>query len=151
MIEEHNSASAVDLQSACRSGEISLIKLAFLNDPSKLNSKDPSVSAMQLGWCPLYRTVICGHFEAAKYLLEQGADTNVCNNLGETPLHQASDNSQYEMAELLLLYKANPNYQQKEGDTPLHHAAFRGDSKMIEILIAKAADMNISNFMVSFR
>jgi ankyrin repeat protein len=96
----------------------------------------------------LYRTVICGHFEAASYLLQQGADPNVCNTLGESSLHQAADNSMYEIAELLIRFKANTNSQQRDGDTPLHHASFRGDCKMIEILLQGKADPNIANFMV---
>lgn len=96
----------------------------------------------------MYRTVICGHYESAKYLLERGADPNNPNNLGETPLHQASDNLQHAMAELLLNYKADANFQQNDGDTPLHHAAFRGDKLMIDLLLSKGADPNIPNFMV---
>ena len=98
----------------------------------------------------MYRTVICGHFEAASYLLQQGADPSIPNTLGETPLHQAADNSQYAIAELLLSYKSNPNFQQRDGDTPLHHAAFRGDSKMTQLLLQGKADPNIANFMVFF-
>jgi hypothetical protein len=151
MSEDQFSSTAAALHLACRSGDLPSITHTYHSDPSRLNEKDPSVFSIQLGWSPLYRTVICGHYEAANFLLEQGADPNICNNLGETPLHQASDNSQYEMADLLLSFKANPNFQQKEGDTPLHHAAFRGDSRMIQLLLNRNADPNTSNLMVLFR
>ena len=95
--------------------------------------------------------MICGHLEATEYLLKQGADPNIPNNLGETPLHQAADNSQYAMAELLLKYKANPNYQQNDGDSPLHHAAFRGDLQMVSDLLRQGGDPNLSNYMVISR
>ncbi|OMJ81487.1 hypothetical protein SteCoe_18055 [Stentor coeruleus] len=137
-----NPYTSIDLQTACRMGDLSSIKQAHQSCPSKINEKDSG-----LGWCPLYRTVICGHFEATEYLLKQGADPNIPNNLGETPLHQAADNSLYSMAELLLKNKANPNYQQNDGDSPLHHAAFRGDLKMVELILKSAGDPNLHNYM----
>jgi ankyrin repeat protein len=138
----------LDLQTACRMGQIEAIKQAFNENNSKLNEKDPSVISEQLGWCPLYRTVISGNYQATEFLLSEGADPNNPNNLGETPLHQAADNSQYSIAELLLLHQANPNFQQNDGDSPLHHAAFRGDQKMVEILLNSRADPNLRNYMV---
>ena len=140
--EEIVQQEIIDLQKACRLGDLSAIKTAYNANPEKLNQKDES-----LGWTPLYRTVICGHLKACQFLLKSNSDPNIPNNLGESPLHQAADNSQYQIAELLLEYNADPNLQQNEGDTPLHHASFRGDSKMVEILLKHNADPNIPNFM----
>ena len=139
---ESQSSEILDLQKACRLGDLPSIKNAYHANPEKLNQRDES-----LGWTPLYRTVICGHFKACHFLLKSSADPNISNNLGESPLHQAADNSQYQIAELLLEYGADPNLQQNEGDTPLHHAAFRGDSKMVELLLKHSADPNLPNFM----
>ena len=141
-------STSIDLQTACRMGQIEAIKTSYNENRSKLNEKDPSVIFKQLGWCPLYRTVISGNYEATEFLLSEGADPNNPNNLGETPLHQAADNSQYSIAELLLSQKADPNFQQNDGDSPLHHAAFRGDQKMVQILLAANADPNLMNYMV---
>ena len=58
------------------------MKKAYELQPESINLKDD-----KLGWAPIYRTVICGHVEATRYLLEKGADPNIKNNLGETPLH----------------------------------------------------------------
>lgn len=140
--EEIVQQEIIDLQKACRLGDLPSIKTAYLANPEKLNQKDDS-----LGWTPLYRSVICGHFKACRFLLKSNADPNIPNNLGESPLHQAADNSQYQIAELLLEYQADPNLQQNEGDTPLHNAAFRGDAKMVEILLKHNADPNMPNFM----
>ena len=140
--EEMLQGEIIDLQKACRLGDLSAIKAAYHANPEKLNQKDES-----LGWTPLYRSVICGHFKACQFLLKCNADPNIPNNLGESPLHQAADNSQYQLAELLLQYQADPNLQQNEGDTPLHHASFRGDTKIVEILLRHNADPNLPNFM----
>jgi ankyrin repeat protein len=72
----------IDLHKACRFGNIDLIKQAIHTAPDKINDRDES-----LGWTPLYRTVICGHVKASRYLLKKGANPNTENNLGETPLH----------------------------------------------------------------
>jgi ankyrin repeat protein len=141
--EEVIQSEIMDLQRACRLGDLTAIKAAYFANSEKVNHKDDS-----LGWTPLYRTVICGHLKACQFLLENNADPNIPNNLGESPLHQAANNSQYQISELLLQYNADPNLQQNEGDTPLHHAAFMGDAKMVEILLKSNADPNIPNFML---
>jgi len=137
-----NSTEILDLQKACRLGDLLAIKKAYYANPEKINQKDSN-----LGWTPLYRTVICGHVKASQFLLKKGADPNLVNNLGEAPLHQAADNSQYELAELLLEFRGDPNLQQNDGDTPLHHAAFRGDKQMVQILLKHSGDPNCPNFM----
>jgi Ankyrin repeats (3 copies)/SAM domain (Sterile alpha motif)/Ankyrin repeats (many copies) len=140
--EEIGHTNMIDLQTACRMGDLSAIKNAYNKNKKNLNQKDEI-----FGWTPLYRTVICGNINACQFLLSSGADPNIPNNLGESPLHQASDNSQYQIAELLLKHHADPNLQQNEGDTPLHHAAFRGDLKIIQLLLNYQADPNLPNFM----
>jgi Ankyrin repeats (3 copies)/SAM domain (Sterile alpha motif) len=137
---ESSIVEITDLHKACRSGDLGTIKSAYKLDPSRINTKDE-----ELGWTPLFRTVISGNVKASKFLLKRGSNANLANTLGETPLHQAADHSQYIIAELLLNFDADPNKQQNEGDTPLHHAAFRGDTKMIEILLRHNADPNIPN------
>ncbi|CAG9328740.1 unnamed protein product [Blepharisma stoltei] len=140
--EKSLETETMDLHRACRMGDLNSIKSAYEAQPDKIDERDAG-----LGWAPLYRTVICGHFEASKYLLLKGANPNIPNNLGETPLHQAADNSQYQMAELLISYGADTNYQQNDGDSPLHHASFRGDIKMIKLLLEHSANPNLANYM----
>ncbi|CAG9329465.1 unnamed protein product [Blepharisma stoltei] len=128
------------VQKGCRLGDIPLLKEVFKSHPQFLNQTDT-----QLGWTPLYRTVICGHESATRLLLNLGADPDVKSKIGETPLHQAAYNSQYSIAKLLLDYKANPNAQQNDGDTPLHHAAFKGDFSMAKLLLKYNSSPNIPN------
>jgi ankyrin repeat protein len=63
----------------------------------------------KLGWTPLYRTVICSNIEATKFLLENGANPNIKNRMGEGPLHPAADNKEYQIVMLLLSNSAEPN------------------------------------------
>ena len=119
---------------ACRVGNVLRIQSTLSNRPTLLNQTDN-----QLGWAPLYRTVICGHLHASRFLLELGADPNVVNWLGETPLHQAADNNQLELAQLLLQHKANPNARQKDGESPLDFALAKGHRQMVQLLVRSGA------------
>jgi ankyrin repeat protein len=95
------------LHRACRLGDAKLLKQFIEEEPGLVNCID-----QKLGWGPLYRTVICGHYDATMLLLEKGADPNIRNKLGETPLHQAADNSALRIAQLLLDWRADPNSTQ---------------------------------------
>lgn len=92
---------------ACRLGDIQQITAALQVSPSSLNSADP-----QLGWTPLYRCIVCGHEAAVQFLLTQGADPNLQNQIGEGALHQAAESASRTVVKLLLEAKANPNLQQ---------------------------------------
>jgi ankyrin repeat protein len=133
--------SSDDIQTACRLGDVLLLKAALSRSFSKLNEKD-----LKLGWTGLYRSVICGHFETTELLLKSGADPNSKTKMGDTALHQAADNRQYKLAELLLVHSADPNIQQNDGETPLHLACFKGDLDMVKLLLFHKADPNIQNF-----
>ena len=97
---------AEELQRACRVGDLSLLKRVVDTYPHHVNSLDA-----KLGWSPLYRAVICGHVDAARFLLKQGADPNLRNKVGEVPLHQAADAGNVKLAQVLLEHKADPNLQ----------------------------------------
>mmetsp|Transcript_8370 Transcript_8370/g.16608 ORF Transcript_8370/g.16608 Transcript_8370/m.16608 type:complete len:422 (-) Transcript_8370:1402-2667(-) len=129
------------LHMACRAGNAAEIEAILLKKPHLVNVLDA-----ELGWSPLYRAIMCGHYEAAKVLLIHGANPNMCNRQGETPLHQAVCNS-VTLTELLLENDADPNVQQQEGDTPLHQAAFRGDTEMTKLLISHGAQANVKNYL----
>jgi hypothetical protein len=126
------------LQKACRIGDMKLLKAALTSSPEQLNVQDS-----KLGWTPLYRSVICGHYEVAKYLLEQGAEANFATSRKETSLHQAAENNQLQIAKALLEAGADPNAQQSEGETPLHLAAFKGYERMVELLLKHGANPNL--------
>ena len=75
---------AMDLHKACRLGDLRGIEAAVKADPQQVNSKDANVRVTQLGWTPLYRSVVCGHQQASSFLLSHGADPNLTNNVPAT-------------------------------------------------------------------
>ncbi|CAG9314017.1 unnamed protein product [Blepharisma stoltei] len=125
---------------ASQKQDIHKIESILKNSNSLLNFKDT-----KLGLTPLSHAVLCGSVEATAYLLKQGADPNIANNLGETPLHNAADNSEFALLKLLLDSNANPNLKTFEGETPLHQATFRGDYKIVQMLLNKGANPNEIN------
>lgn len=89
-----------------------------------------------------------GSLDVVKYLLENGADPNDCNSLGETPLHQATDMSLFEITQILLEFKADPNQIQTDGNSPLHNAVRKNNKEIVKILLDHGADPNLQEFLV---
>ena len=131
---------AEEIQRACRLGDLGLLKRVVDTYPHHVNTVDA-----KLGWSPLYRAVICGHVDAARFLLKAGADPNLRNKVGEVPLHQAADSSNMKLSQVLLEHKADPNLQAQDGETPLHKAAKKGNHRMCWLLLKHKANPNIPN------
>ena len=89
-----------------------------------------------------------GHVEAARLLLERGADPNSLarnEHIRAAPLHSASaaegkgENVRYELCELLLNHGADPNLEQAGGFTALDAARQNGDERLERLLLERGA------------
>ena len=125
------------LHRAARLGDTSLILKALEANPSSLNEQDP-----KLGWTPLYRAVICGHYEAARLLVKRGADPAMGSKTGDTPLHLAAEDGNMKMVRCLLEAKADTNARQCDGETPLHKSASKGHHRICWLLLKHKSDPN---------
>ena len=110
----------------------------------ELLATDPGVATETAsdGYTPLHLAAFFGHLDAARLLVEAGAEVDAVSMDAQrlTPLHSAAAGRHPEIVELLLGGGADPNVRQRGGWTPLHAAAQNGDSSSVEALLAAGAD-----------
>ena len=77
------------------------------------------------GWTPLHLAAFFGHIDAARLLLEAGADVNAVsrNSLANTPLHAATAGKHTDVALLLVASGANARAVDGGGYTPAQIAS----------------------------
>ncbi|KAH8420433.1 hypothetical protein KR009_010304 [Drosophila setifemur] len=88
----------------------------------------------------------CYRCYSSSFLLNQGADPNICDNDNNTVLHWSTlHNDGLDTITVLLQAGADCNVQNVEGDTPLHIACRHSVTRMCIALIANGADLMIKN------
>jgi uncharacterized protein len=95
------------------------------------------------GFTALHLAAYFGQEDAARLLLEHGADANAVARNAElevAPLHSAAAGGHGSIVKLLLEHGADPNARQRGGFTPLHAAAQNGDRDSVEALLERGAD-----------
>jgi ankyrin repeat protein len=95
------------------------------------------------GFTPLHLASFFGQEDAARLLVERGADVNLVARhatIHVTPLHSAAAGAHAGVVRLLLEHGADPDAAQDGGFTPLHSAARNDDRESVEALLAAGAD-----------
>jgi ankyrin repeat protein len=108
----------------------------------ELLDQDPSLANAwaEDGFQPLGLASFFGHVEAARLLVERGAEVNSAsrNDMKVMPLHSAAaaddPEARYELAKLLLEAGAEPNARQQDDFTPLMAADQSGDKRLAQLL-----------------
>ncbi|XP_049829204.1 ankyrin-3-like [Schistocerca gregaria] len=96
-----------------------------------------------LGMTALHWAALRGDLEAARSLVECGADVDVLTTLLQvTPLHMASLRGFTEMVQLLLASSADPKLRAEGGVTPLHLAALSGQTEVVTALLDAGAEVD---------
>ena len=100
------------------------------------------------GFTALHLAAFFGQEQAAKILVERGAEVNLVArnaNIHVTPLHSAAAGSHPGIVKLLLEHGADPNAAQDGGFTPLHSAVQNDDRESAEALLEAGADPMLAN------
>ena len=113
-----------------------------------LLDKDPSLANAwaEDGFQPLGLASFFGFVDAARFLVERGADVNSAsrNDFKVMPLHSAAATGdpdvRYELAKLLLEHGADPNARQQDDFTPLMAADQHEDERLRLLLVEHGAN-----------
>ena len=134
-----DSVPKVDLHSAVVTDDLDVIR-QHIKAGSDLNVLEPSRAST-----PLITAAALGRVEAAKLLIDAGADLNYQNADGSTALHTAVVFGRNEIARMLIDAGIDLNVQNNDGATALHTAAFFGKKEIVEALLQKGADKTLKN------
>jgi uncharacterized protein len=135
---------------AAARSDLDVFEAAAIGDVDRLRvllDADPPLSTAWSddGFTPLHLAAFFGHPEAARLLVERGADlearsTNEQVALDAAPMHSASAAGQLEVCRVLLDAGADVNAVQHGGYTALLDAAANGNDKLVEFLLERGAD-----------
>lgn len=99
------------------------------------------------GWTPLINAVHEGHWDAARDLLEWGADPDRADADGLTALimvcDESDDGGHVRMVEYLLLAGADPRLATKKGATALSCAVAGANARIVTRLLVAAPDLEL--------
>ena len=122
-------------------GSLELIRV-LLKYGANIDSTFPDMGSCS----PLLVAILSHQFEAARLLLDAGADPNLRSDEGESALRVCVQDRNHEMAALLLSKGANRTIDASdafEGATALGMAVYRLDIAMVKLLLEAGADPHV--------
>lgn len=130
------------LSEAAQTGDLARLRELLHSNRDFVNMPD------EAGYTPLHYAAYFGHLEAARYLLEIGADVDSVSldPLRNQPIHAAASSGHVTVVRLLLAHGANPRATQSGQWTPLHGAAERGHVEVVDPLLAGGADSRAASY-----
>ena len=122
-------------------------KIALQNLVEEIKNKEFEInSQLKDGRTPLFFSAANGNIDAVKFLVENGANTEIVEyDMGNTPLMAAIYGGHIEICLYLISKGANIHARNKTGDTPIHFAAILGNYSMLKLLHKLGADINEKN------
>ena len=122
-------------------GNLERIKQLIINKELDVNESDKDSHYSSSRDTPLCWAIFYKNHEAAKLLLENGADINKTDRYGYTPLHIACGRGRVDSVKFLLDNGADPNIASDLGDeTPLNVACREGYFDIARCLLNRKAD-----------
>ena len=127
-----SSAMAGPLGNAAKDGDIGEIE-RLLNEGADVNESGLA--------SPLFYAIQSNHTDAARLLIERGADVDKASTWG-TPIHEAARRGNAEIVGLLLEQGVDLSVTASKEMTPLHSAADGGSVEATQYLLDHGADVN---------
>jgi hypothetical protein len=135
------------LHKASGQGDLKTMQYA-LNSGADLNEHKGKMTNVIDGWSPagwggppLHHAAYYCRVEAARFLIEKGADVNARGGIGLTALHRAAYKDCVDVIKILLEKGADLNARDEMFRyTPLEWSALAGSSHAVRVLIEKGAD-----------
>jgi ankyrin repeat protein len=126
----------LDVFEATAVGYLDRLRDVLTADPSQATAFSPD------GFTALHFAGFYGKADAARLLLEAGAEVNVYsrNGFDVQALHSAAAGRHTEVCRVLVAAGADVNARQQAGYTPLHEAAQHGDTELVELFLSAGAD-----------
>lgn len=131
--------------------ELDIFEASALGRTERVRELLDADSALANAWAedgfqPLGLASFFGHEDAARVLVEHGAEVNSAsrNPMRVMPLHSAAaahdPDVRFSIAKLLLEAGADPNARQQDDYTPLMAADQHGDTRLRDLLVAHGAN-----------
>lgn len=130
----------LDVFEAAALGRRDRLEEVLSGDAAIVNACSPD------GFTPIALAAYFGREEAARFLIDRGADVNAVSRNGAalTALHAAAACGSATIAKLLLQAGADPNAKQQGGWTALHSAAKHGNRQLVDALTEFSADQSVA-------
>jgi len=130
---------------AAATGRTARIRVLLRDDPSLVNAFGED------GFHPLGLACFFGHVDAARALLEHGADVNALSrneHIQTAAIHAAAasneagadEDTRYELVKLVLDHGADPNLRQAGGFRAIDAARQNGDARVEQLLRERGAE-----------
>jgi uncharacterized protein len=128
---------SLELHEATAAGQLEKVKQIVDANPPMAKSYSPD------GFPVFALAAAFGHQDAAKYLLEKGADVNAVatNGTGYNALTGAVANGHTDIVAWLLANGANASYRYGPGYSPLLESAANGRLEIVKLLLKHGADL----------
>jgi ankyrin repeat protein len=132
----------LDVFEAAAFGRSERLRELLDEDPSRANAFGDD------GFHPLGLACFFGHVDAARLLLERGADVNALStneNVQTAAIHAAAaaagdETTRYELVKLALEHGADPNLPQGGGFRAIDAARQNGDARVEQLLLENGAN-----------